>query len=165
KDVEVMNDFRQNIAITRSAQIPLNADVFTIGGFPFLLPTFFRLIFGNESRYRSASTLKIVNEYGILDSIINIDKGSVVGTRNLVYDGETGNVLLTRTTNEFKDPIYQFNYPAWWVHSGMEPAYFNLDMQFSGLVFRHGLLDAPPQELIDNLESGDELLVMYSDGD
>lgn len=165
KDVEVMNDFRQNMAITRSAQIPLNADVFTIGGFPFLLPTFFRLIFGNESRYRSASTLKIVNEYGILDSIINIDKGSVVGTRNLVYDGETGNVLLTRTTNEFKDPIYQFNYPAWWVHSGMEPAYFNLDMQFSGLVFQHGLLDAPPQELIDNLESGDELLVMYSDSE
>lgn len=163
KDVELMNDYRQHTALTKSAQVPLNGDLFTIGNLPVLIPTFFRLAFHNENRYRSATTLKIINEYGILDSVVNIDKGSVVGTRNLVYDAETGDVLLTRTTNEFKDPIYQFNYPGWWVHSGMEPAYRNLDMIYSGVIFRNGMIDNPVEGMMDNFESGDEVFVMFSD--
>ncbi|MCR6720407.1 MAG: PA14 domain-containing protein [Chitinophagaceae bacterium] len=165
KDVEVINDFRQHTTTAQSAQIPLNADAFKVGSIPFLLPTFFRLVFTNENRYRAATTLKVVNEYGILDSVLNIDKGSVVGTRNLIYDAETGDVLLTRTTNEFKDPVYQFSYPAWWAHSGMEPAYRNLDMIYSGVIFRNGIIDNPTEEMMMNFESGDEIFVMFSDNE
>jgi hypothetical protein len=160
KDVEVMNDFREHFSYTYSANIPLNAEFFTVGMFPVLLPTIFRMAFRDESLYRSATTLKIVNEYGILDSVVNIDKGSVVGTKNMVYDAETGDALVSRTNNEFNKPVYQFSYPAWWVNSGMEPAYRNIDLVHKGILFRNGRIEAWPTGFsIDNFESGDEIFV------
>ena len=40
-------------------------------------------------------------------------------------------VLLTRTQNEFNDPVYNFNYPGYWAYSGMDLAYKNLGAVFS----------------------------------
>lgn len=164
KEVELMNDFREHLTLTRSADIPLNVDFFTVSSFPVLIPTFFRMAFRDESRYRAASTLKVVNEYGILDSVVTIDKGSVVATKNLVYDAETGDVLLSRTYNEFKDPVYQFSYPAWWVESGMQPAYKNIDMVYSGITFLNGMVENAPDSMLDNFESGDELYIISNSG-
>ncbi|MDP4262203.1 MAG: PA14 domain-containing protein [Bacteroidota bacterium] len=164
RDVEVMNDCREHFSYTYSANIPLNGEFFHIGIIPIILPTIFRLAFRDESSYRSATALKVVNEYGILDSVINIDKGSKVGTRNLVYDAETGDVLISRTNNEFNKPVYQFNYPAWWVNSGMEPAYRNIDLTYSGILFRNGRIEGAPDGFtFDHFESGDELFVDTKD--
>ena len=160
KDVEVMNDFREHFSYTYAANIPLNADIFKLGTLPVLIPTIFRLAFRDKSLYRSATTLKIVNEYGIIDSVVNIDKGSVVGTKNLVYDAETGGVLVSRTYNEFKKPVYQFNYPAWWVYPGMGPAYKNIDLAYKNVLFRNGRIEESPQVNMDNFESGDEIYVV-----
>lgn len=157
RDVEVMNDFREHISYTRSANIPLNVDIFKVGTFPIIIPTIFRMIFRDKSMYRAATTLKVVNEYGIVDSVVNIDKGSVVGTKNLVFDAETGGVLITRTNNEFKKPLYQFNYPAWWVNSGMEPAYKNIDAVYNNVLFRNGRIESGQQDIMNIFESGDEI--------
>lgn len=155
KEVEVMNDFREHSTRTYSVNIPVNLDLVS----PLVIvPTFFRMGFHDESRYRSATTLKVVNEYGILDSVINIDKGSVVSTKNLVYDAENGNTLVSRTNNEFKDPVYQFNYPAWWGNSGMEPAYRNIDLVYTGVVFRNGKIESDHVNM-NFFESGDEIYV------
>lgn len=162
KEVEVMNDFREHFSYTYSKQIPLNIDVFGFPPFMAFVPTFFRMGFRDESLYRSATTLKVVNEYGILDSVVNNDKGSIVATKNLVYDAETGDVLLTRTYNEFKKPVYQFNYPAWWAESGMEPAYRNIDLVYKGVVFRNGLIESAHVNTA-HFESGDELYVEHTD--
>ncbi len=162
KDIEVMNDFREHFSFTHSANIPLNAEFFTVANFPVLIPTVFRMVFRDESMYRSATTLKIVNEYGILDSVVNIDKGSVVGTKNLVYDAESGNVLISRTNNEFKKPIYQFSYPAWWVQTGMEPAYRNVDLTYSNVLFRNGRIEESPHVNMDYFESGDEIFIEHN---
>ncbi|MBL7757939.1 MAG: hypothetical protein JNL59_11100, partial [Chitinophagaceae bacterium] len=163
KEIEVMNDFREHFTTTRSGQLPLNVEVFKAGMLPIIIPTLFRMAFRDESRYRSATTLKVVNEYGILDSVVNIDKGSVVGTKNMVYDAETGDVLLSRTSNEFKDPVYQFSYPAWWVESGMAPAYKNIDMIYKGVLFRNGMIEGGSTEMLDNFESGDEIFILDAD--
>ncbi|MET0392032.1 MAG: PA14 domain-containing protein [Chitinophagaceae bacterium] len=160
KEVELMNDFREHFTYTYSANIPLNGEFFAIGPFPVLIPTIFRMAFRDESMFRSATTLKIVNEYGILDSVVNIDKGSRVSTKNLVYDAESGGVLVSRTNNEFDKPVYQFNYPAWWVYTGMEPAYRNVDLVYKNVLFRNGKIEESPHVNMNYFESGDELFVM-----
>jgi hypothetical protein len=165
KDIEVMNDFREHLSTTRSAQVPLNMEFFTqqIGQFviPIIIPTVFKMAFRDESLFRSATTLKIVNEYGILDSVENFDKGSLVGTKNLVYNAETGDVMVSRTQNEFNKPIYNFSYPAYWAVDDMGPAYKNIDATFTGLTFRHGKIDAglTEDEVNKYFASGDEIFI------
>jgi hypothetical protein len=160
KEIEVMNDFREHFSYTYSVNIPFNAEFFTIAGFPVIIPSIFRMLFRDESMFRSASTLKVVNEFGILDSVENLDKGSRVSTKNLIYDAETGDVLVSRTNNEFDKPVYNFNYPAWWTHTGMEPAYRNIDLTYKNLVFRNGEVGAESEVNMNNFESGDEIFVM-----
>src|SRR6185312_2167301 len=129
---------------------------------PIVLGSVIPLPSKETNRYRAISTLKIVNRYGILDSVLHIEKGSKVTTRDLLYDAETGNILLTQTNNEFDDPIYNFNYPAHWAYSGMGPAYKNIGTIFNNVVFRDGIMrtsDGQPFPVERFFESGDELLV------
>ena len=168
KDIEVMNDFRDHLTATRSLQVPLNVEFFTAGGWPVLIPTVFRAVFRDESLFRSATTLKVINQYGILESVENMDKGSIVSTQNLVYNAETGDALVTGTQNEFNKPIYNFSYPAYWAVDNMGPAYKNIDATFNGLLFRHGKIDAglSPEEVNKYFASGDEIYVTdHSDQD
>ncbi|MBK8712543.1 MAG: hypothetical protein IPL97_11820 [Niastella sp.] len=162
KDVEIMNDFREHKAVTHSGPIPLNVDVFSIPFIPFILglPGMLKAFFKNESLYRSATTLKIINEYGILDSVVNIDKGSEVSTKNLVYDAETGEVLISRTNNSFNKPVYNLNYPASWVNSGMDLAYKNIDVVYKNVNFANGRIEGSPHVDMANFESGDEIFVL-----
>jgi len=160
KDVEVMNDSREHYSFTYAAQVPINADMFTISVVPILLPSLFRSLFKDESLFRSFTTLKVVNEFGILERIENNDKGSIVSTENLVYDAETGATLVTRTNNEFKKPVYNFNYPAHWAETGMAPAYKNIDVTYSNVMFRNGRLEGFTPEQMKIFESGDELFVL-----
>lgn len=161
KDIEVMTDFRQQYSSSVSGGISPNLDYFQIGIFPVPLPSFFKFPQFDESQFRSAATVKIVQRYAILDSVVAMDKGSVVSTKNLLYDGETGEVLLSRTSNEFNDPLYNFSYPAHWAYSGMGMAYKNVQAAFTNLKLVNGKLYYPgtnasfPTEKY--FESGDEL--------
>lgn len=160
RDIELMADFREHLSETNTFNLNLTLDYFMIGVVPIPLMNFLRPFISEKTTYRSASILKVVNHYSMIDSIVNIDKGSMVSTKNLVYDAETGNPLLTRTNNEHDKPIYNFTYPAHWAYSGMGGAYKNIDATYKNLLFRHGILETP----IDNsvFESGDELYV-YSE--
>ena len=113
----------------------------------------------NESRYRHATTLKQVQEFGIIDSVVNNDKGSIVATENLLYDGETGQVLVSKTKNEFKRPIYQVNYPSHWLKNEMGAAYHNIDAVFKNISFYQGKITVglTPTEQEEYFNSGDEL--------
>ena len=163
KDIEVMNDLREHFSFTRSTQVPLNVDLFKKGAgtyaVPILIPTVFKAVFRDESMFRSATTLKIVTEFGILDSVENIDKGSVVGTKNLVYNAETGDVMVSRTNNEFNKPIYNFSYPAYWATDDMGPAYKNIDATFKNILFRNGKIEGglTETEVNNYFASGDEI--------
>jgi hypothetical protein len=166
KDIEVMTDFREHFTTTRSMQKPINLEFFKqmVGQYtiPIAIPSLFKSVFRDEALFRSATTLKIVNEYGILDSVSNFDKGSLVGTKNLVYNAETGDVMVSRTQNEFNKPIYNFNYPAYWAVDDMGPAYKNIDATFKNLIFRHGKIDAGIKlaDMVKYFASGDEIYVV-----
>lgn len=167
KDIEVMADMREQDSKTLNLGINPNVDVV-----PFLpvtaIPSMIKLPQREEVRYRSAAITKIVQRYGILDSVVVMDKGSVVSTKNIVYDAATGNVVLSRTNNEFNDPIYNFNYPAYWAYSGMGQAYKNIGAVFTGTVAKGNLqLNKGILFQTDNVrypverffESGDEIYV------
>ncbi|MCU7549881.1 PA14 domain-containing protein [Chitinophagaceae bacterium LB-8] len=162
KDVEVMMDMREQYSLSTSKNVSPNIDL--IPGFGIIpvipFPSFLRPAQREETRFRSAATVKVVQRYGILDSVVVVDKGSVVSTKNLVYDGETGEVILSRTNNEFNDPVYNFSYPAHWAYNGMGMAYKNIDAVFGNLNLINGKLyytnnqEFPTEQFF---ESGDEI--------
>jgi len=86
-----------------------------------------------------------------------------VSTKNLVYDGETGEVLVTRTNNEYNQAVYSTSYPAWWAYSGMGPAYRNIGITFTGVSFSNGVLTGGTMNP-GYMESGDEYLVKAGAG-
>lgn len=158
RDIEVMADFRQHQSMTNTSNLTLNLDFFWIGWFPVPLFNPLSPHYVDEKTYRSAAVTKIVNHYGMLDSVVVIKKGSVVSTKNLIYDAETGNVVLSRTNNEFNKPVYNFTYPAHWAYRGMGPAYKNTDVHFDHLTFRKGILENSID--MDYFLSGDELYAL-----
>lgn len=117
---------------------------------------------GNETEgiYRAATVTKVVNFHSILSKVVVMDKGSIVSSENLVYDGETGNVVVTRTNNEFDKPIYNISLPAWWVYKGMGKASENLDLVFNNINIRDGRIISgmTTQQQATFFENGDEIL-------
>lgn len=165
RDIEVMVDFREQLSETISGDFGVNVDVAIAGVFPWILPSKIPMPQRDRMRYRSVAVVKIIQRYGILDSVVAMDKGSLVYTKNLLYDGETGEVVLSRTNNEFNDPIYNFSYPAHWAYSGMGMAYQNVDAIFRDLKMVNGVLyyggqSTTPYPVERFFESGDEVLMM-----
>ncbi len=161
-DIEIMNDMREQYSITNSKNHQVNLDLIPFIWFPLPVPSYFPMFQKEENTFRSAATVKIVQRYGILDSVVVVDKGSIVSTRNLVYDGETGEPVLSRTNNEFDDPVYQFSYPAHWAYSGMSGAYKNVDAVFKEKKIVNGKMsnkDNSPFDVERFFESGDEILI------
>lgn len=161
REIELMVDFRQHKLETITTNMAFNVDVIAGALIPIPVPTFFPPVMYESNIYRSASILKVVNRYGMLDSIVVMDKGSVISTKNLVFDAETGNPVVTRTENHHKKPVYNFSYPAYWAYEGMGMAYKNIDVVYNGVTFRHGKLEHDNVNM-DLFESGDEIYVLTS---
>lgn len=159
REVEIMTDFREHKQQTITTNINFNVDIIPGVYIPIPIPTIWKPIVKESNIYRSAAVLKVVNHYSILDSVVAVDKGSMVSTKNLVYDAETGDPLLTRTNNEHNQPVYSFSYPAHWAYSGMGLAYKNIDVIYNGLTFRNGKLDPSPDVNLNLFESGDEIMI------
>jgi len=159
-DVELMTDTREFSTKSNSEEIQGQVDLFPVF-FPFWIPFIWPVTGTSESIYRAVTTTKVVNYHSTLDSVLVIDKGSKVSTKNLVYDAETGAVIVNRTNNEYDAPIFNTSYPAYWAYSGMGLAYKNIDAIFSGASFSDGrvALSGNP-DLATIFESGDELLVI-----
>jgi hypothetical protein len=131
KDAELMTDMRDETSTTLGANINLNVDVFMAGVWPLAIPSLLNLFQHETHQFRTVAVTKVIQRYGILDSVVKIDKGSTIYTKNLLYDAETGDAILTRTQNEFNDSIFSFSYPAHWAYKGLGPAYQNIDAQLS----------------------------------
>jgi hypothetical protein len=163
KDVELMMDMRQQRSVTNGINVNINGDLFSFGIPPVMfLPSWFNFAQREENIFRTVAATKIINRHGILDSVIAIDKGSKVVTRNLLYDSETGEVLLTSTQNEFGDPVFQFTYPAAWAYDGMSGAYKNIDLTLQHIYIRSGKINMgipAGKTAADYFASGDEILI------
>lgn len=167
-DIELMTDTREFSVTSKSIEAQLQVDLFPVF-FPFWLPFPWDVGGESENTYRAVTTTKLVNFHALLDSVLVIDKGSQVSTKNLIYDSETGQVVVTRTNNEFNQPVYNTSYPAYWAYSGMGPAYRNIDAVYRGVDFLAGKIVSDINEPLSEIfESGDEILLLndgYDPGD
>lgn len=158
KEIELIVDFREQKFESMGGVNQFNVSVFSVGvpvsSFSAMFMPSYEL-----NLFRSAAVTKVVSRYGILYKVKAFDKGSTVETENLVYDGETGAVLLTATQNEFDDPVYNFSYPAHWAYSGMGSAYKNQGAIFRSVNILNGKLVSGDIE--QYFESGDEILVQH----
>lgn len=90
-----------------------------------VLPNWFPSINTGRKGTRYLTTNKIIYNTPILDSIIQYKDGAKVSTKNLVFDYETGEPIITSVTNEWKEPVYTYNFPAHWSYEQMKGAYNN----------------------------------------
>jgi hypothetical protein len=172
KDIEIMVDMREQESVTFAQNHQANLDAFPIivpsplppfiAFIPVAIPSYYPWFQRETNNFRSVATLKVIQRYGILDSVVVVDKGSVVSTKNLVYDGETGEVLVSCTNNEFNDPVYNFSYPSHWAYTGMGLAYQNVDVVLKNKKILNGKIyeaDAYTPVSEKYFESGDEIWV------
>ena len=160
KDIEVMTDMREEASTSIGGDIDVNLDLFAAGILPIAIPSLIPLFQEETTRFRSVAMTKIIHRNGILDSVVHMENGSKVYSKNLLYDGETGEPLLVRTLNEFDDSVYLFDYPANWMYKGMGYAYQNIDAQLNHLSVSNGKITSGLlQPDTTYLAGGDELLV------
>ena len=157
RDIEVFTDMREQNTISEGESIMIGADAFPL---PFIFPGFlphWPVKANSDTKlFRSASTLKVVQYYGIIDKVIKIENGSSITTENVAYDGITGEVLVSKTQNEFDKPIYSINIPAYWVYDEMGAAFRTQGTVIPKLEIN--ATGAIQNGLGDFLEPGDELV-------
>jgi hypothetical protein len=160
-DVELMTDAREFAVKGTSEEYQGQVDVFYIPT-PFPFPTLWPVDGISENFYRAVTTTKAISYHAVLDSVVVIEKGSQLSTKNIAYDASTGEVLVSRTNNEFNRPIYSASWPAWWAYSGMGPAYKNMGATYGNVNFSDGKIVSgiTSAEVKSVFESGDELLIM-----
>lgn len=124
-----------------------------------------------ETSLKLVTTTKVIQKRGILKKVITQDYQSVVTTESLAYDLETGDALLTKVTNEFKDPIYSYGYPAHWYYDAMGRASGNWNAVFDNgdyTISSNGTLPVSGlpggTSLSDYFIEGDQLFLDYSSG-
>lgn len=162
-DYDPVLDMKKTDSRTIAGGAQINIEAFKIEPIPFPvpLPIIIPSISKEETVYKSVVFTKVINQFGILTKTTAFDLGSTVSTDNLLYDGETGDVLLTKVTNEFKDPIYNFNYPAHWAYKGMESAYKNIGAKVRLEYLGNGEFERVDlsQDLRNYFTEGDETVV------
>jgi hypothetical protein len=132
---DAVADFRKSTNNTISGSLSFNTN-FTL---PFvLIPTIMASISYERTAFRSATFTKVIERFGIQSKTVATDLGSKVETNNLAYDAETGTVLLTETTTNFNDKVYNFTYPAHWYYDQMGQAYRNIGNVANNLQFVNG---------------------------
>lgn len=157
-DMELMTDVREFSVISNGTNGQAQVDFFTFVPWPIFGVFVYPLESYTENKYRAVTTTKLINYHAIEDSVIANDKGSTITTKVVAYDGETGTPVVSKTYNEFNDPVYSTNYPAYWAYSGMAPAYNNIGMQFTNVSISSGKISSGITDQ-SVLESGDELYV------
>lgn len=162
RDVEIYHDMREQTTVNFGVNVMVNVDYLFLLIATVPVPSVLPLPNSDYLGFRSSSTIKIIQQYGLLDKVVKTQNGSSIETQNLAWDAETGQVLLTRTQNEFDDPVYNFNYPAHWRYNdGMGLAYKNSGLIINGLsTGANGVISSGSTYLV----SGDELIVTNSSG-
>lgn len=156
RDIEMITDMRQSEMKNKGKSINLGMDVIPFNGFPLPLPHFPWAQNDDYRLFRSSAVLKTVQYYGLINKIVKRINGSTSTASYLLYDKYSGEPVLTQSANEFDDPVYTVNIPAYWMYSQMGMAYKTL-----GTVFTNFATDdngIPKADFRPFLTAGDELI-------
>jgi hypothetical protein len=132
-NVDFVLDSREAQTTAISAGLSPNVNTFMAAAFPGVVPTVWPSFSMEKTRYRSIVATKVIHRHGLIKEVIAHDLGSSVSTENLAYDKHTGEVLVTKTKNEYDDAKYSFTYPAHWEYDKMGHAYKNINLTASGV--------------------------------
>ncbi|MGB3077338.1 MAG: hypothetical protein WBB36_18570 [Chitinophagales bacterium] len=157
EDIDIWQDMREQATLSEEESTYFNLETFAILGI-FSLPFTFPGGSFERTRFRSAATTKYVFRKGIVDKVITQENGSTVVTSNVYFDKESGQSLISATTNEFSDPVYTYNMPAHWVYNGMAGAYKNISMQVKDLQVTNGKITSP-DAYTQFFFAGDEVMI------
>ncbi len=159
-DYDVINDFRESYSNSKITGANVNLSIAFVGFGISIKPTSFPSRSEHENIAHSVITTKTIHTTAILKEKIAMDLGSTVSTINEAWDAESGEIILTKTVNEFDDKYYNFNFPAYWAHQNMGQASKNMGLkgilQFSGDKFTLNNAD-------EYLTLGDEIIAYYGD--
>lgn len=173
--VEAVGDFRSSNTTTYANTISGNLNVSLITAGPFIIPIPIPSVFwGNTTETRdfySATLNKVVTQQGILEKIETISNYATSTTENLVWDANTTDVLVTRTSTNFRNFDYSYQTPAHWVYKGMGGAYRNIGLGFKNVIntstgevsTSSGLLVPGDEVALMFTNYQDQLLGYYSD--
>lgn len=120
-EYDVYSDIRKDQTESYGGGLAVNVEM--LGFIP--IPGVFPSIQTSKDYIHTFVTNKVVHRFGIMDSMVAYDHGSLVYTTNKVFDPLTGQALVTETNNAFGDPVYSYTYPARYAYSGMGAAYLN----------------------------------------
>ena len=153
---DAVGDFRQQETESQSYGLNVNVDGFLVPVIPIFIPVPLPSYSSDKTKFQSTVLTKVVQRFGILDETTATQDGSIVTTKNVAYDAETGNVLLTQVNNNYDDAMYAFNYPAYWHYSNMGAAYKNINYTLQNVTFNgSGVANINPSN--NKFIEGDEL--------
>ncbi|PXY43159.1 hypothetical protein [Flavobacterium hydrophilum] len=164
-DYDVINDFRESTTTTTTGGVQFNLATLPFTLVVIVVPMVNYTYSKHEDQIRIATTTKVIHSSGILVEKIAFDNGSKVSTKNLAWDADTGEVLLTETTNEYNDHYYSFNFPAYWSYAGMSQAAKNAELTSKIVASDNGYRfeGNSTDKLSDYLINGDEVWVTGKD--
>lgn len=161
-DYDMVTDFRESYSNSQTKGYKNNLVVLIIGIFPIPIPSSFSSSTTIENVAHTTMTTKVIHTTAVMKEKVAMDLGSKVSTVNEAWDAETGQVLLTKTVNEFDDQYYNFNFPAYWSYETMGQASKNIGL--TGTLDKNGeffkLANAK-----DYFAIGDEIMAEYKDGE
>jgi hypothetical protein len=163
EEYDVVSDLREEQSYTNTYNEQANLDMSVYIIAPVPIPSLWFSKKEESKKYKSSTITKVINQYGILTKTEVEEDGARVATENIAFDKETGEVLITRTTNEFNDYIYNTTFPAHWAYEGMGQAYKNIYFEnpshFVGAngIESNGIM--PYQDAKVYFTEGDELII------
>ncbi len=169
-DVDLVTDVRESKNESYGGSVGAYIGMFLIP-FPFppfIIPIGYGAVIALPSisadSYNSISLVKVVHRYGIVTKVKTMQNGSTTEAENLLWDGETGDVLLTKNQTEFDKYTYAFHYPAYMVedYANMGGAYKNIGATLTGVTT--GADGAISSGFNDYLTPGDELVWISNTG-
>jgi len=160
EEIDITVDSRMKEENTRIANVQANLNVFIVWVIPIPIPTAFWPKHYHERSFKSLVSTKVVQQYGILKAVRTIREGATTLAENIAYDPNSGEVLLTKVNNEYGDPEYNTNSPAYWAYEMMGPSYQNVLVEDSVDIKYPipGLLQMATQHA-SSYHIGDELLI------
>ncbi|PKV51939.1 hypothetical protein ATE84_4039 [Aquimarina sp. MAR_2010_214] len=157
-DYDVVTDFRESYSKSKTEGVKANVVALIFGVVVVPIPTIVPSRTELENVAYSTITTKVIHTTAVMKEKIATDLGSKVSTINEAWDAETGQVLLTRTVNEFDDEYYSFNFPAYWAYDNMGQASRNIGI--TGTLKRSGNFFTIP-DAKKYFTLGDEIIATY----
>lgn len=164
-EYELIHDMRQqtHVMTNHNAMVNLHPGNILFGVWFIPVPIYTQ--FKEETTYRSVVTTKSVHQQGILESEETIINGNSLKSEPLLRDAITGQVVASRSQNEFRDWIYDYSYPAYWAYNEIGPSYESLGLRIANFdTDSSGIVSGLSTKQMQLLKHGGQLALISNTG-